>query len=298
VYRVRASDNTAYLLKARTDEGFSISSLAVPHYLHSQGVSHIAAPLPTTSQDLWVSLDRFALSLHPFIDGRTGTDAGLSERQWRSLGATLKQIHTSPLTPDLEQLIRRESYVPSRRDVIDDLVAAIAKRDLINSAERELAGFWRARRDTIHTLVARADALGGQLRQESRPLVLCHADLHTWNVLLDTAGKMWIVDWDETVFAAKERDLMFVVGGIGRGLVRPDETACFLEGYGESTIDPLALTYYRHAWAVQDMAACGERVFFLPELSEGSRHDAVRGFVDLFEPGNIIDIALGLDSIE
>jgi spectinomycin phosphotransferase len=258
-------------------------------------VDHIVTPLSTVSQALWVNLDDFALSLYPYIDGRTGTDTGLSERHWRALGTTLRQIHTSQLTPELERIVRRESYIPSRRDVIEELKAAIARQDLSTLAEEKLAAFWRARQGRIDTLVERADLLGRRLRQASLPFVLCHADLHTWNVLLDTAGQMWIVDWDETVLAPKERDLMFVLGGIGRDLVSPHETACFLEGYGKPSIDPLALTYYRYAWAVQDMAAYGERVFFLPDLSERSRCDGVDGFVDLFEPGNIVDIALGPD---
>ena len=52
------------------------------------------------------------------------------------------------------------------------------------------------------------------------PLVLCHADLHAWNVLLDTDRQLWLVDWDETILAPKERDLMFVVGGIGNDVMR------------------------------------------------------------------------------
>jgi len=295
VYRVQTDDGAAYLLKARTGEGFSVPSLAIPHYLHNQGVPHIAAPLPTVTQALWVSLDDFTLSLYPFIDGRTGTEAGLCDLHWRALGTTLRQIHSSQLTPDLEQIVRRESYVPSRRNVMGEMANAIARQDLSSPAERELAAFWRAQREKINTLAERADSLGRRLRQASPPSVLCHADLHTWNVLLDTAGQMWIVDWDETVLAPKERDLMFVVGGIGRGLVSPQETACFFEGYGEATINPLALVYYRYAWAVQDMGAYGERVFFLSDLSEESRRDAVRGFIDLFEPGSIVDIALTSD---
>jgi spectinomycin phosphotransferase len=44
--------------------------------------------------------------------------------------------------------------------------------------------------------------------------VLCHADLHTWNVLVDGDGRLWLVDWDEAILAPRERDLMFLVGGI------------------------------------------------------------------------------------
>ena len=85
VYQVRTVDDTTYLLKARTSADFSIPSLAIPHHLASQGVPHIATPLPTVSQTLWVSLDEFALSLYPFIEGRTGTEAGLGEQDTSSV---------------------------------------------------------------------------------------------------------------------------------------------------------------------------------------------------------------------
>lgn len=230
VYRVHAADGATYLLKARTGEGFSVPSLVVPRYFHDQGVPHIVAPLPTSTQTLWVIVNDFALSLYPFIDGRTGADVGLSEQHWRAFGAMLKQIHTSQLTPDLLQIVPCETFTPSRRSVITDLEAAITRQAFAGPLERELAVFWHSRRDEIRTLVDRADALGRQLRQGSLPMVLCHADLHTWNVLLDTAQQLWLVDWDETILAPKERDLMFVVGGIGRDLVSPHDTACFFSG--------------------------------------------------------------------
>jgi hypothetical protein len=101
----------------------------------------------------------------------------------------------------------------------------------------------------------------------------------------------WIVDWDEAVLAPRERDLMFVVGGIGHGLVRPHDTERFLRGYGETGIDPRLLAHYRTAWAVQDIAAYGEEVLLTPSLGQETRPAALEGFMDLFEPGNIVDLA-------
>jgi spectinomycin phosphotransferase len=115
-------------------------------------------------------------------------------------------------------------------------------------------------------------------------------------VLLDTAQQMWIVDWDETILAPKERDLMFVIEGIGHDLVSSHATTCFLHGYGTAAIDRRALVYYRYAWAVQDMGAYVEQVFFSPDLSEQPRSDAVRDCIDLFAPGNIVAIARASDS--
>ena len=292
VYRVQAADGAVYLLKTRAGSGFSESSLAVPWYLKSQGVPHIVAPLPTASQMLWITVDGFALSLYPFIDGRAGADASLSEEQWQAFGTVVKAIHSTRLPADLLAILPRETFTPSRRNLIPDLEAAIARSVFANPQERELAAFWHSRRDEIRTLVDRADALGNRLRQASLPPVLCHADLHTWNVLVDTRQEFWLIDWDETVLAPRERDLMFVVGGIGADLVKPYEMACFSQGYGKARIDPSALAYYRYAWAVQDAAAYAERVFFTPDLSAESRQDAVNGFVDVFAPGSIASLAL------
>jgi spectinomycin phosphotransferase len=100
------------------------------------------------------------------------------------------------------------------------------------------------------------------------------------------------VDWDEAVLAPRERDLMFVVGGIGHGLVRPSDTECFFQGYGHTGVDPDLLAYYRCAWAVQDVAAYGEQALLAPGVGQETRRAAVAGFKDLFEPGNIAGLAL------
>ncbi len=155
---------------------------------------HIIAPLPTASGALWVGLHGFALSLYPFVEGRVGADAGLSDGQWRELGAVVRRVHSSRLPPDLSRILPRETFTPSRRDLLPDLDAAVARSDLSNPAARELAAVWQARRGLIHTVVERCDALARDLRQASLPLAVCHADLHVWNVLLGNDGQLWLVD--------------------------------------------------------------------------------------------------------
>lgn len=297
-YCVTATDGLTYFLKVRAGRGFNRSSLVIPHYLHNQGVPHLVAPRLTLAQHLWVTVSDFALSLYPFINAQTAAEAGLSEQHWRAWGATMHQIHAQPIPADLQPLVRRETFIPSRRQVLMDLEATINRQVFANPAERELAAFWQMRPAEIHRVIGRADALGHHVRQTSLPLVVCHADLHTWNVLLDTTQQFWLVDWDEVTFAPKERDLMFVMEGIGRDLVSASETASFLQGYGDDAINSDALVYYRYAWAAQDMGAYGEQVFFSPEVSVETRHEAVQGFMSLFEPGNIVSIAFASDNLK
>jgi hypothetical protein len=71
----------------------------------------------------------------------------------------------------------------------------------------------------------------------------------------------------------------------------PSDTERFFQGYGYAAVDPGLLAYYRVAWAVQDIAAYGEEVLLMPALGEQSRRAAVDFFADLFEPGNIVDLA-------
>ena len=291
VYRVEAADRGAYFLKLRRGSGFRLASLAVPRLLQDQGLPHLVAPIPTAAQALWVELNDFALTLYPYIEGQVGGNAGLSDQQWRAFGALARQFHSIAPPPELIGIMPRETFTPNGRSTIDDLDAAVATNVFANAAERELAAFWRDRRAEIHAIADRADALGRALSETSAPLVICHADMHPWNVLLGAGEAFWLIDWDETRLAPKERDLMFAVGGIGGAAISPHTTECFLQGYGAAAIDAQALSYYRYAWAVSDMAAYGEQVFFLPDFGEQTRLEGARGFIDLFEPGSIVAIA-------
>src|SRR5207248_1483210 len=216
--------------------------------------------------------------------------------QWIAYGAILRQVHATALAPDLARLMQHETFVPVGAGMVRELEAHMAGRTFADPAAQALATFWRERRDAIHTLAARAEELGRQLAQTAPAFVLCHSDIHTANVLLDGGGQVWIVDWDDTVLAPKERDLMFVIGGgISRRLVGPREEERFLQGYGPATVDPLALTYYRYAWAVSDIGAYGAEVFLRPDLGAVTRRAAVDAFMGLFVPGNIVALAFGSD---
>lgn len=288
-YRVQVAQGPVFFLKVRAGVN-SIRGAMVPSHLHRHGVPNVLAPLVTSVGAPYVVVDSFTLALYPMLEGRVGAEVGLSPAQWRQLGAAVRKVHAVPPTPQLAQTVEREAFRPTRRELLGGLEALLPAA-VGDPVVGELAGFCRARQEVIGALVRQADALGRQLARASFPQVLCHADLHTWNVLVDTDGQPWILDWDEAILAPKERDLMFVVGGIGHGLVGPSDTDSFFQGYGQARIDPGLLAYYRCAWAVQDIAAYGEQALMAPGLGAASRRAAVEGFMDLFAPGNIIDLA-------
>jgi spectinomycin phosphotransferase len=93
------------------------------------------------------------------------------------------------------------------------------------------------------------------------------------------------------MLAPKERDLMFIRDGV---TIQTHTEACFFAGYGDVTIDPVALAYYRYEWVVQEFGDYGERVF-LAESGGETKADSVRGFRQLFDPGDVVEVAYAAD---
>ncbi|MGN6759487.1 MAG: phosphotransferase [Thermomicrobiales bacterium] len=290
VYRVRAEDGRVYFLNVRrsvTNE----AGLVAPRYLYETGITQIAAPLLTTTGALWAATDDYAFILYPFVAGVTGMAHGMTDQQWRAYGALLHQVHATTVTSALARLMRRDTFTPNGADLLRRLDAHIGAHRFADPAAQALATFWQARRADIHLLLDRAEALGRRLAATEPAFVLCHADIHTNNVLLDDEGRVWFVDWDDTILAPRERDLMFVVGGLRRELVGPREEALFFQGYGATSVNALALAYYRYARAVSDLADEGEPVFFRPDLGLDTRREAVERVTRLFKPGYLVALA-------
>jgi spectinomycin phosphotransferase len=293
VYRVTADKGTNFFLKVKKGAIFEPSVL-IPRYLNSQGIQQVVAPLLTRTQTLWVEIDPFNLILYPFIEGSTGMDIGLRDSQWAEFGAVLKQIHSTQLPGHLMAVMRRETFSlnPKWLDVVRMLDANMDTRTYRGVFEQELAAFWLEKRAEIRQIVARAAALGRRLQKQSGEFVLCHCDIHTANILIDSDRQMHIVDWDHPMLAPKERDLMFVIGAVIGNKVE----ALFFEGYGRTEVDALALAYYRYEWVVQEISDYAERVFLMDDVGVETKADAVREFRVLFAPGDVVDAAYGSEN--
>jgi spectinomycin phosphotransferase len=294
VYRVVADAGAPYFLKLRSGV-FDATTVIIPRLLHDRGITHVIPPIPTRGGHLWARMEPFALILFPFITGQNGFAVPLSERQWIELGVALRGVHATVVPPSLRAAIPREHYTPLWRNRVRMFQARIEETAVPDPIAAASAAFLRARRDEISSLVARAEALGAALRARPPASVLCHADIHAANVLTDANGALFIVDWDTLVFAPKERDLMFIGGGVGGVWNSAEEEALFYQGYGRTEIDPLALAYYRYERIVVDLAEyCAQLL-----LTDEGGADRARGLGQLrdqFLPNNVVAIARRTDA--
>ncbi len=109
-------------------------------------------------------------------------------------------------------------------------------------------------------------------------------------MLRDQADHMFVIDWDDVMLAPKERDFLFVREAQADGSALLD-TPPFFQGYGQTEIDWIALTYYRCERVVQDLIECAQQVFFRKDLGDEIKADAVQLFGDIFAEGDEVDAA-------
>jgi len=289
VYPVSAGGRR-YLLKLRCGD-FAEIAATIPVFLRSKGLVRIMAPIASAAGRPWIRANSFDWMLYPWFEGKTGFECPLSETQWVALGETMRQVHTVTVPTKLAARVPRESLSARYRDAVRGLDAQVSEqRRCEHPTAEQFAAFWARRRGDIWTVLKRAEQLARAIPDRAGAPVLCHSDLHAGNVLVDTTGQITIVDWDNPVFARKERDLMFVGGGVGGAWNNPHEREWFFRGYGPADIDLIAITFYRYERIVIDLAEYGQRIMDPKRRAEDREH-SLRKLATGFEPGNVVDMA-------
>ena len=193
--------------------------------------------------------------------------------------------------------IKRETFIPKQLEFCKELHAQVKIRAYEDTFQKELATFWLENYETISTILEWTEALAKRMQTTNLEFVLCHADIHTANLLLSDDNKIYIVDWDETLLAPKERDLLFVIGSIFNDASDGRWERLFFDGYGETEVDPLALAYYRYDWCVEDIGEFAEDVFSRENVGDETKANSIMWFKTLFAKGSSMKLALNTEFI-
>jgi len=288
VYRVLAEDGTVYFLKLRRK--FNDVIVRVPLFLKASGVQEIIVPYESTSGQRWVDFGEYKIILYPFIEGQDGFEKELTDQHRRTLGAAFRKIHSAQIPLELKENIRKETFSPEWRDDMKSYQAQVEKKVFTEPTAGKLAGFMKSKQSEITRLIERSEQIASKLQFKPAELVLCHTDIHGGNILISDTGELYIVDWDDPILAPKERDLMFIGGGIDEIWKTAREEAVFYEGYGKTEINLSALAYYRYERVIEDLVVICEQLLLTDE-GGADREQAYRWFTSNFEAGQTIEIA-------
>jgi len=188
----------------------------------------------------------------------------------------LKQFHHLDVPQSFKDQMKKDDFYSKSRQTIRPIISMV--------------GNFAKHKEIIHRLVNQAELLCQMIQGESTEFVLCHSDIHGGNVLIDENGAIYIVDWDEPIMAPKERDLMFIGGGVANVWNHLHEEQLFYKGYGKTPIQIEILAYYRHERIIQDIVEYYQALLFTSDRKE-DKQKIYKHFLDMFAPNGVVDIA-------
>ena len=285
VYKARARDGKDYFVKLKRKYDRKIG-IAITKLLYEAGIRQMILPIATLQGDQTVHIGDDMLIVYPFVVGQDGFSRDLSHEQWTALGIALRKIHEIKLPAALQEQIRKEAYSDVWRNAVRKLFTDI-------DAAREKMSFYRflkSKKETIGKLIEGAENLSQKIRNLPDEFVLCHADIHGGNVLIDENNAIYIVDWDDPIMAPKERDLMFIGGGVGNMWNKPDEEDYFYKGYGYVQINKDLLSYYRLERIVEDIADFSAQIHD-KSINDADKQKIYTLFTGMFDQNGVVDIA-------
>ncbi|MGK5594687.1 MAG: phosphotransferase [Parachlamydiaceae bacterium] len=295
-YKVQTPDQSSYFVKLTHGYENHVNA-TILDLLHGAGIQQIIPPIKTIHGRSILLMGTFCLMLYPFIEGVNGFSHKLTDKQWITLGKALRQIHGFDVPVSLLKQIRQETYSPKWRQTVRSLCSHIQGEPRSNDMiSLKFINFMKEHRGVIQRLVDRAEQLCYNIKELSTKFVLCHSDIHGGNVLIRESSNLYIADWDGLIMAPKERDLMFIGGGVANVWNDPQEEISFYKGYGSTDINISILSYYRHERIVEDIAEYGQMLLLTgSDYAQKNRLEMYEQFVSMFDPRGVVDIAFKTD---
>ncbi len=265
-------------------------NLDVTALLKSSGLNHIIYPIKTLDGNSIQYINDHTLIVYPFIEGQDGFSQTLTANQWQVFGSELRKLHEIKVPDAFQKQLRHETYSAKFRDDVTALYKRLDNITATDSVALEFIDSLKKNSETVLKLISRAGELAKILKDTPAQFVLCHTDIHGGNVLIKD-DDIYLVDWDAPMMAPKERDLMFIGGGVGNVWNKPEEEVLFYEGYGHTKINKNILSYYRHERIVQDISEFAECILY-SESNNDIKLENYKHFKAMFEPNGVVDIAL------
>ncbi len=164
-------------------------------------------PVPLLTQDSkhkWED-DNGVYLLYEYIDGITIGSSELTENQVQQVAKIISTLHSY-----------KDEIPVNTKDVREDFsllflnqLKEILHKGFISSS-MDLTDLLGAYIKPLERYINRVERLAINIRRSNPKMVLCHTDIHNWN-LMQSDEQIVLIDWEGLKLAPAEADLMFFV---------------------------------------------------------------------------------------
>lgn len=210
-YRVHTEDGKIFFLKVYERNRSSIAYIldTVPTYLffinwlNSEPLlkGKISTVIHTNNGDIRIEDENCIYILMQYIEGDTVGERNLTEKEVRELAEIIAQLHTvdPPVSLQTESITEKFqlSFLNKLREWLTSKLITL-KPVIQDVLKPYLASL-------IHQ-TEELEVMSKRFSQCSFPFVLCHTDIHHWNIIVDE-NHIHLIDWEGIKYAPAEADI-------------------------------------------------------------------------------------------
>ncbi|WP_339234821.1 phosphotransferase [Oceanobacillus sp. FSL W7-1281] len=204
--------------------------------------------------------------LYSFIDGETIGEQDLTKQQVSEFAHIIAALHSfGEEIPFPTEALKEDFEVPF----------LVELEEVIHFNEKhlpeELYVLFRENREKIDAWISSVKGLSKKLKSLSFDMVLCHTDLHHWNLM--EAEKLILIDWEGLKLAPAEADMMLLTE-------KPywkQFMKVYLQHHENYHINQDALAFYQLRRRLEDIWEFAEQLLY--EELDAQEKDEIIGYL-------------------
>lgn len=196
-------------------------ALSLTHILHKQlEFENISYPIETNSGKLKSTFQNMPIALYPFIDRDNFYVNGCRDETLIKVARLIAKIHRSK--DKISITVPKEDFtIDFEKDLIDGLDALEGFRKE-GAYRQKLSELLLPIKGKLLKQLQELRRFRKLVQKTKKEFVLCHTDITPFNLMLDSKGVVYLIDWDDAALAPPEQDFIFFLG---------DHFKLFLEHY-------------------------------------------------------------------
>lgn len=197
----------------------------------------------------------FIYILFDFIDGETLCKKELDKTQIRQLAEIIAELHNNNDTTPVSMINISENFDVS---FCENLRNNLHNGKTVYPVElTDILGLYT---ELILGKIKKLEELAEYLHSCNPQFVLCHADIHGWNVM--QASQLRLIDWEGLKLAPPEADLFSFSRNFFFGYAWEDFMNTYREIRPSYREDPIAMHFYRLRRRLEDISAFTEGLLY------------------------------------
>src|SRR6266568_7908218 len=255
-YLLEGLDHERFFLKTYTNDNVPDSAFRFAHDLfYKVGITNVVHPVTAKSGQLRIRTGESYFALFRLIAGKTAEESRFNGSQLERLGELLAKIHQSKKV--LGEYSVKENFEISFEDKFLAVFREMGKlNDDSTEYQRKIRSFLEPHREKFMQELARLKELQREVRKMDLEFVNCHGEPSPGNIVSSDNSEVYLLDWDDPIFAPKEKDLLFF----------KDNIEPVMRGYRRFSEDPSVnrdvVEFYGHMWNLGEIADYGGRILF------------------------------------